>query len=103
MVWLIEHARIKLEWLACDGRVEGAYTKHWKKLRNALVHSKLADLQQPDQATVRMQLDRIHCVQVLLCQITYYLIGYSGPYADYGAEGFPIKEYPFEAPRRVGG
>ncbi|MBR8034725.1 hypothetical protein [Burkholderia vietnamiensis] len=95
--------RGKLEWLAGDGRVEGAYIKQWTKLRNALVHPKLGDLKQPDQATVQKQLDRIHCVQVLLYQITYYLIGYSGPYTDYGAEGFPIKKYPLEAPRPIEG
>ncbi|WP_241332481.1 hypothetical protein [Burkholderia cenocepacia] len=95
--------RDTLEWLAGEGKVEGAYIKQWKKLRNTLVHPKLGDLKQPDQATVQKQLDRIHCVQVLLCQITYYLIGYSGPYTDYGAGGFPIKEYPLDAPRPIGG
>ncbi|WP_026229892.1 hypothetical protein [Trinickia symbiotica] len=88
----------KLNWLAAQGKVEAGYIGKWKKLRNSLVHPKLADLQKPDESTYQILLDRIHGVQVLLAQVTFHLIGYSGPYTDYAADGWPEKTYPLPAP-----
>jgi hypothetical protein len=88
----------RLKWLAMQGKVEKAYIKTWRDLRNAQVHPKLADLAKPDEAAYQVQLDRIHSVQVLLCQVTYHVIGYSGHYTDYAAEGWPDKPYPLTVP-----
>lgn len=84
----------RLKWLAMQGKVEKAYIRTWKDLRNTQVHPKLADLAKPDEAAYQVQLDRIYRVQVLLCQVTYHVIGYNGHYTDYAAEGWPDKPYP---------
>jgi hypothetical protein len=86
--------RDKLKWLATQGMSEKAYIQSWIDLRNALVHPKLADLKKPDAESIQVQLDRIHSVQVLLYQVTYYLIGYSGPYTDYVDVNWPEKIFP---------
>lgn len=86
--------RDKLKWLAGEGKVEKKYIQRWNDLRNTHVHPKIVDLQQPDAASFQTQLDRIHSVQVLLCQVTYYLIGYSGPFTDWAEEQYPDKQYP---------
>ncbi|MCW3605197.1 hypothetical protein [Burkholderia cenocepacia] len=91
--------RARLKWLASQGKVEKAYIERWTDLRNAHVHPKLADFERPDEGTYQTQLDRIHGVQVLLCQVIYHLIGYSGPYTDYAAESYPDKLYPLTVPR----
>lgn len=33
-------------------------------------------------------------VLLLLRQLKFYLIGYEGPFSDYGAESWPTKQYP---------
>jgi hypothetical protein len=76
--------------LADTGHVEKDYIKAWRNLRNRHVHPKLKDLKKPDQKL----LDHIHRAEVLLRQLTFYLIGYVGPFTDYGVEGFPEKQYP---------
>lgn len=91
----------KLKWLATQGRVEKAYINTWNDLRNAQVHPKLADLAEPDEATYQNQLGRIHSVQVLLCQVTYHVIGYRGYYTDYAAEDWPDKPYPLAMPEQA--
>ncbi|WP_155122589.1 hypothetical protein [Burkholderia ubonensis] len=101
LLGMLEHPpgpRDKLKWLAAQGKAEKAYIQQWTDLRNAHVHPRLIDLEQPSQTAYQKQLDRIHSVQVLLCQITYYLIGFCGPYTDYAAEGYPEKDYPLVAP-----
>jgi hypothetical protein len=79
--------------LADTGHVEKKYVKAWDYLRNRHVHPKLKDLKKPDQDL----LDHIRRVEVLLRQLTFYLIGYEGPFTDYGAEGIPSKHYPLRA------
>ncbi len=80
--------------LAATGRVEKNYVDAWAYLRNRHVHPKLKDLEKP--ATVDMQklLEHIHKVEVLLRQLTFHLIGYEGPFTDYGEHDFPSKQYP---------
>ncbi|MBW0450521.1 hypothetical protein EN871_20295 [bacterium M00.F.Ca.ET.228.01.1.1] len=86
--------RDKLKWLAAEGKVEKSYIKQWTDLRNTHVHPKIADLQKPDAASIQTQLDRIHSVQVLLCQVTYHLIGFSGPFTDWAEKQYPDKQFP---------
>ena len=77
--------------------VEKSYVKSWEYLRNRHVHPKPSDLKKPDLADIQTLLNRIHQVEVLLRQVVFYLIGYRGPFTDYGAENFPLKQYPLVA------
>lgn len=80
--------------LAETSRVEKDYIASWAYLRNRHVHPKLKDLKKPDLADYQKLLDSIHRVEVLLHQLTFQLIGYEGPFTDYGVEGFPSRQYP---------
>ncbi|WP_157003157.1 hypothetical protein [Ralstonia sp. A12] len=84
--------------LAHDGFITKKYVAAWGQLRNRHVHPKIKDLNKPDQKQQQKMIDRIHCVHVLLAQLTFHLIGYDGPYTDYGAKGFPQETYPLPAP-----
>jgi hypothetical protein len=80
--------------LAESGHVEKGYVSAWSELRNRHVHPKLKDLKKPDAIDYQKLLDRIHRVETLLRQLTFYLIGYEGPFTDYGDANFPSKQYP---------
>ena len=80
--------------LADIGYVEKTYVDAWTDLRHRHVHPTLKDLKKPDPVDYRKLLKNIHRVEVLLRQLTFYLIGYKGPFTDYGAENFPSKQYP---------
>ncbi len=90
----------KLYALADTGHVEKTYVKTWSDLRNRHVHPTLKDLKKPDPVDYQELLDQIHQVETLLRQLTFYLIGYEGPFTDYGVHGthdFPSKQYPLFA------
>jgi hypothetical protein len=83
--------------LAKSGHVEKAYIKSWRGLRNRHVHPTLKDLKKPDPVDNQKLLDNIHRVETLLRQLTFHLIGYAGPFTDYGVHekhDFPSKQYP---------
>ena len=85
--------------LAATGNVEKDYIKAWSYLRNRHVHPTIKDLKKPDQVDYQKLIDHIHRVEVLLRQLTFYLIGYEGPFTDYGVRGaqaFPSKHYPLK-------
>jgi hypothetical protein len=88
----ILHALVK------TGHVDEEYVDAWDDLRNRHVHPKPKDLKQPQGVDYQELLDRIHRVEVVLRQLTFYLIGYEGPYTDYGASNFPSKDYPSTPP-----
>lgn len=79
------------------GRVEKKYVKAWNDLRNRHVHPKLEDLGKPTPINMQNLFDQIQKVEVLLRQLTFHLIGYEGPFTDYGTENFPSKQYPLAA------
>jgi hypothetical protein len=83
-----------LHLLARAGGVEGSYIQAWSKLRNRHVHPKLSDLKPLDVADQQCLLDRIRKVEVLVHQLVFHLIGYRGPFTDYGSNQFPTKQYP---------
>jgi hypothetical protein len=83
--------------LAEKGFVEKSYISAWTKLRNRHVHPTIDDLKKPSQVNYQQLIDRIHCVEVLLYQLIFHLIGYEGLYTDYGIKGFPDKSYPLVA------
>ncbi|MBB3956306.1 MULTISPECIES: hypothetical protein [Novosphingobium] len=85
--------------LALKGLVEKDYIDAWSDLRNRHVHPKLKDLAKPAPTQMQPLFDKILRVEVLLHQMTFHLIGYQGCFTDYGALGFPIREYPLLVPR----
>jgi hypothetical protein len=83
--------------LAKTGHVEETYIKAWQNLRNRHVHPNLNDLKKPSFEDSQKLIDDIHRSEVLLRQLTFFLIGYEGPFTDYGVQGtqaFPSKQYP---------
>jgi hypothetical protein len=80
--------------LAETGHIDKAYIEAWIDLRNRHVHPKPKDLKQPQGVDYQELFDRIRRTEVVLRQLTFYLIGYEGPYADYGTPGFPSKSCP---------
>lgn len=79
------------------GHVEAPYIKAWQNLRNRHVHPNLSDLKKPSPEDNQKLIDDIHRAEVLLRQLTFFLIGYEGPFTDYGVHGaqaFPTKQYP---------
>lgn len=83
-----------LHYLAGDGAIEMEYIKSWSNLRNRQVHPKLSDLKPFDLNAVQAVLDDIRKTEVLLHQVVFHLIGYTGPFTDYGLDGYPIRTYP---------
>jgi hypothetical protein len=86
----------KLHVLAANGHVTKDYIRAWANLRNRHVHPTIEDLKKPDLAYFQDLLDHIHRAEVLLWQITFYLIGYEGPFTDYGTHGAPEMQYPLK-------
>jgi hypothetical protein len=83
-----------------SGHVEKAYIKAWRDLRNRHVHPTLKDLERPNPIDYQKLIDNIHCAEVVLRQLTFFLIGYEGPFTDYGAPGaqnFLSRQYPLKA------
>jgi hypothetical protein len=83
--------------LAATGHVDKDYVEAWTYLRNRHVHPTLKDLKKPDLVDYQKLLDHIHRAEVLLRQLTFYLMEYEGPFTDYGGHGahdFPSKRYP---------
>ncbi len=83
--------------LAETGHVDRSYIKAWQNLRNRHVHPKLKDLERPSLTDSQSLLDDIHRSEVVLRQLTFFLIGYKGPFTDYGVQAFPSKQYPMKA------
>jgi hypothetical protein len=85
--------------LAATGYVTEDYIRSWNYLRQRHVHPTIRDLKKPDQVDYQKLLDHIHRAEVLLRQLTFYLIEYEGPFTDYGIHGdqaFPSKQYPMK-------
>lgn len=92
--WSKKRPQDTLHELAEKGFIQKSYIASWTNLRNRHVHPTLADLEPPSPATYQRVLDNTYRVEVLLNQVIFHLIGYEGPFTDYGAEGFPNESYP---------
>ncbi|MBB6243720.1 hypothetical protein [Rhodanobacter sp. MP1X3] len=92
--WSKKRPQDTLHELAERGFIQKDYIKSWTDLRNRHVHPTLADLEPPSPATYQRVLNNAYRVEVLIYQIIFHLLGYKGPFTDYGAESFPIKNYP---------
>lgn len=87
--------------LSEKGYVDKDNVDAWDKLRNRHVHPKLADLRVPDQAEYQELFRRLQRVGMLLHQLTFYLIGYEGPFTEYSKHG-ATRQYPLQAPQGAG-
>lgn len=94
--WTKKRPQDTLHELAKRGLIQRQYIKSWTDLRNRHVHPTLADLTAPSQADYQNVLDNTHRVEVLIYQIIFHLLGYNGPFTDYGADGFPGGIYPLD-------
>ncbi|UXJ50289.1 hypothetical protein [Pseudomonas citronellolis] len=79
----------KFHILSNVGALEDEGIKAWKDLRNPAAHGSLEFKPEEFQAT----LDKIHKVLQMIYKLAFLEIDYQGPYTDYGAPGFPIKQY----------
>lgn len=92
--WSKKRPQDTLHELAELGFIQKEYIKSWTDLRNRHVHPALADLEPPSPATYQSVLNNTYRVEVLVYQIIFHLLGYEGPFTDYGAEGFTNTNYP---------
>lgn len=71
------------------GAITEEQSRAWQRLRNTSTHSYQTGSVPPDE--FRRLLFQI---QVLFYHLIFYLVGYKGPYIDYGSSGWPTREYP---------
>jgi len=87
--------------LAEIGHADKKYIDAWGQLRHRHVHPNLADLRLPGAADYRELFSRLQQVGTLLHQLTFHLIGYEGPFTDYGHMN-GTRQYPLSRPKRAG-
>jgi hypothetical protein len=84
----------RMNWLASQGGADPGHIDAWKKLRNRNVHPTTRGDIDIASLDFQMMIDDLHNVNVLLNHVVFHLIGYRGPYTDYGTRNFPAKTYP---------
>jgi hypothetical protein len=77
-------------------RADPEHLQAWKQLRNSHVHPKKAKLKNITTADHQRMADLIAKTTILLYHITFVLIGFEGPYADYGTVNWLSKYFPFK-------
>lgn len=87
----VESVKDRLSSLIETNEVTAAYVKAWNNLRNKFVHPKAKDLVAFSDEKLQQLIDLLYKVTTLMYEIIFYLIGYRGPYRDYGTEGWPIR------------
>lgn len=92
-------AKQKLRELAENGYVDQECINAWDAVRNRHIHPNLADLRVPGPPEYRELFIRLWRVGTLLHQLTFHLIGYEGPFTDYGRPGLVSRRYPL--PTRI--
>lgn len=80
--------------LADQGYLQKEYVEAWGDLRNKYVHPEIEELEPPTEEKERETILNTYKCEVLLYQLIMHLIGYEGPFTDYGADGYPCKTYP---------
>jgi hypothetical protein len=84
----------KLRELSRKGIVEMENVKAWGKLRNRNVHRNLAGLKEPSMAEYAQMYAQLQRVGMLLHQLIFDLIGYEGPFTEYGETRLATRHYP---------
>jgi hypothetical protein len=88
----------RLQPLSSNGHVTKEYVKAWKYLRHKHAHPKADDLRSLSEGNMQEFWTLINKVTTLMYEIVFHLIGYVGPYTDFGRLGFPEKNYPLQVP-----
>ncbi len=79
----------KLRVLSERGAITAEATRSWQKLRNANTHAYRRHALEPEEFRHLLSVSRILFYQLIFCAI-----GYRGPYQDYNAVGWPLRQYP---------
>ena len=74
--------------LLAQGSISKDEVVAWKQLRHPRAHGKLSD-----SAELEGSLWAAGKVTVLLYKLIFTAVGYSGPYIDYGAKGWPTRQH----------
>jgi hypothetical protein len=72
----------------------------WQDLRNSTAHARLIDVG-GDRQRFQGRLDQLRRVINVLNRIVLMLVGYTGQYTDYAADGWPSVPFPLPAPGTV--
>lgn len=80
----------RLHHLAQANIVTADYARAWGRLRNTHVHPKPVDLSAVDRDQFQKTIDRLFKVTTLMYELVFHLIGYTGPYQDFGSTGFRV-------------
>jgi hypothetical protein len=76
------------------GWVRAEDVKTWTKVRNSAVHTTGSAVIDASRAKLQEQSDSLERVQNLLYGLVFHLIGYEGPFTNYGKHGYPQEIYP---------
>lgn len=92
----------RLKPLAEQHFVDPNHIRAWQNLRNKHAHPTQIDVEKLSEQEFQKTIDQIHQVTVLMYQLIFHLIGYSGKYTDYSAENFPSREYSLaDEPKKI--
>ena len=72
--------------LARLGVVDPQEVDAWKALRNSIAHGALPPMGQE-------LVDKVHRVRTLFSRLVLSVVGYEGPYVDYGCTGWPVRDH----------
>ena len=86
-----ESVKDRLSPLMETKEVTPAYVKAWNDLRKKFVHPKAKDLVAFSDEKLQQLIDLLYKVTALMYEIIFHLIGYRGPYPDYGTDGWPTR------------
>ncbi len=84
--------------LIATGHISGDYLKAWQKLRNRQAHPKQEDLADATVNDMDRRFTLLRQTTTLMYQIVFYIIGYEGPFSDYGEQRYPVTQYPLPPP-----
>jgi len=84
----------RLRELAERGHIDLDCVKAWAELRSRHIHPNLLDLLVPGETQYKKLFIQLWQVGTLLHQLTFRLIGYEGPFTDYGHAGLVSRQYP---------
>jgi len=96
LLGMLDNDRVqdRLAPLVASGHVRDEHLRAWSRLRNRHVHPKVIDLRNAANRDFQELFDLINKTTVLMYHVVFYLIGYEGPYTDYGTHRYPPGNYP---------
>ena len=79
----------RLRALADEKAIAASATKHWVDVRNGTAHGYQSGSLKEEKLRVGLA-----NLEVMFYHIFFHAIGYSGPFTDYSARGWPARDYP---------